>query len=233
MRSRGLLVAVLVGALVGVLALGGAFVLLQRANVGEPLFSRRGETGVLLALVLPDAAGRQAARVIVYYPPGGGRGVVIDPRTTSVIPGTSANTLGDALTFGGGASLSKAYAELTGVAAPSWVIVGETGWKRLARAGVSLRLPRPVDVFNGTELVSFPSGEVAVQAEDLGTLLGGIDALAPSDRLAVLGDAAAALQRSVASATDSEGLDSDLPVARLRSWVSALATRSIPQTSTP
>jgi hypothetical protein len=233
MRGRGFLRAVLVGALFAVLVLGIGGYALLRARTGEPLFARGGERGVVLALVLPDAAGDRAARVIVYYPPGAARGVVVDPLTASVVPGTAATTLGDAFTFGGGAALARAYAGLAGTATPSWVVVDETAWRRLASGGVSVRLPRPVDVFNGTELVSFPLGEVAVQANDVGTLLGGIDGLSASDRLTVLGDIAVTLQRSVASATSSDRIESDLSARQFQSWLSALAGRSMPQTSTP
>ncbi len=233
MTRWGLLVAILLGALLGVLVLAGALVALQRASTGEPLVGRRSEQGVLLALVLPDANGDQAARLLVYYPPGGGSGTVVDPLTRAVVPGTSATTLGDAFTFGGGSSLARAYAEVAGVGEPAWAAVDEATWAALAKSGLSVNLPGPIDVFNGSDLVSFPAGEVALDAGDLGVLLAGIHGLDPSARRAVLGDAAAALQRLLAASGQSTGIESDLSSARLKNWLSSLASRSHPQTSTP
>jgi hypothetical protein len=233
MTRRGILVAILVGALLGVLVLAGALVALQRASTGEPVIGRRSEQGVLLALVLPDSNGNQAARLLVYYPPGGGTGTVIDPLTRAVVPGTSATNMGDAFTFGGGSALAKAYAEVSGVDNPAWAAVDEATWAAIAKSGLSVQLPRPIDVFNGSELVSFPAGAVALDAGDLGVLLAGIHGLDPSARRAVLGDAAAALQRALTSSGLSTGIESDLSSARLKNWLSSLASRSYPQTSTP
>jgi hypothetical protein len=158
---------------------------------------------------------------------------VIDPLTKSVVPGTSANTLGDALTFGGGAELARAYGQLAGVAMPSWVVVDDEAWARINRAGLSVNLPRPVDVFNGTDLISFPAGQVVVQPVDAGTLFAGIHGLSPSARLAILGEAAASLQRDLVSGGTGTGLTSDLSTRRRLKWLSSLATRSLPQTTTP
>ena len=114
MKGRSLLVAVLVGGLLGITLVIGVLVVVQRARIGEPVLRTRSRGGVLVALVLPDATGSTAARVIVYYPPGTGAGKVVEPLTQVVVPGTSANTLRDAFTFGAGASLARAYGSLAG-----------------------------------------------------------------------------------------------------------------------
>lgn len=233
MKGRGLLAAVLVGAIAGVLVLAATMLALQRASAGQSLLGGRNQTGVLLAVVLPDAAGNQAARIMVYYPPDGERPRVVDPLTPMVVPGTSADTLGDALTFGGGGAVAQAYAQLAGVGEPSWVVLDEEEWKRLDAGGLSVRLPRPVDVFDGTDLVSFPSGDVVVQPADAGTLLAALDELDPAARAAVLGQAAASVQRDLASARASEGLRSDLSASGLRKWLESLSARSDPETATP
>ena len=88
-------------------------------------------------------------------------------------------------------------------------------------------------MFNGTDLVSFPAGRVAVSPTDLGILLSGTDGLPPSDRRVVLGDAAASLQDALASAAETGGVASDLSSRSLSAWLDSLKARSMPQTSTP
>ncbi len=174
MTRRGFAAAILIGALVAVVALVGGYLVLSTSQNGRPLVPAKSDAGLLVALVLPDANGTEGARVLVYYPPGTATGRVIDPLTPAVVSGASAQTLGDALTFGGGATLAEAYGALAGVAAPEWIVVDQAAWNKLAPRGLDVALPRPVDVFNGRDLVTFPAGEVALSSADTGVLLAAI-----------------------------------------------------------
>lgn len=96
-----------------------------------------------------------------------------------------------------------------------------------------MELQAPVDVFNGAQLVSFPSGRVRVDPEDLGMLLAGTEALPVEARMQLLGDVAVALQRAVASAAGDQDVASSMPPSRLASWAASLSGRSDPTTSSP
>lgn len=231
MTKRGLFVAALIGGLVAVAVVLTLVLVAQRSLVGAPLLSRA-KQGTLVGLALADASGDVAVRLVVYYPPDGGPGKVVDPSSRVAVPGTSSNTLGDAYAFGGGAALAGAYARLSAVDTPAWIVIEPADWARIGRP-VSVYLPRPVDVFNGSELVSFPAGPVAATPAELGILLGGLQGLSGTERMAVLGQVAATLQRALAESAGSVKLGSDLSAGDLKAWSTSLAARSRPETSGP
>ncbi len=231
MKRGGFLPAILVGALFGCALLLVAALVAQRSLSGKPLLARA-DKGVLVGLVLPDQSGDIGVRAVVYYPPGDAPGRVVDPASHVVVAGTSSNTLGDAYAFGGGASLAAAYARLASVDTPAWVLVEPGAWKDIGRS-VSVHLPRPVDVFNGSNLVSFPGGEVLLGRDQVGTLLGGLSRLPAAERRAILGEVASALQDALTAADGRTKLGTDLTPGALTTWMSSLGERSRPETASP
>ena len=232
MKRSGFVTAIVIGVVVALMVLGAGLLFVRGETTGRSIVARRTDSGLLVALVLPDANGTQGARALVYYPPGSGSGIVVDPLTPAIVSGASGGTLGDALTFGGGAGLSAAYADTAEVRPPAYLVVDQAAWERLVPGGVSVTLPQPVDVFNGSDLVSFPAGRVALDSGDAGVLLAAIHRLAPAERKVVLGEVAAALQRALGSSPLPPTLTSDLTPRRLKTWIWSLPARSTPVTGT-
>lgn len=230
MRGRDLVVAGVVGAILGLVAVV-AVALLLRYNV-VPLGDAtrtQGEPGVLVALVLPAEDGVQIPRVLVYYPAGSTRGVIVDPRTRVAVPGTSGDRIADAYSFGGGAGLARAYSAATGVVVPHWVVVDQTTWPRLANGvEITFRLSEPMDVFNGIDLVSFPSGTVAVDATETTSLMQGADHLDAASRSLVLASLAGGLQSMLLERADVGELSTDASPEVLAGWQRSLAGRGEP-----
>ncbi len=233
MTRRGSGCAIGAGILLALILVLAASVLAVRAGDGRPIGSTRDARGVLVALVLPDAAGAQDVRLMVYYPPGSAVGIVVDPSDPAVVPGTSARTLAGAFTFGGGDLLARTWAEKTDRPVPAWVVVDEPTWLRIADGPVTVALGAPVDVFDGTDLVTFPAGSVSVAPRDLGVLLAGMDASASSERRSVMGEAAEAVQRALGDIDGASNYASDLGRLGLRRWLQSLPSRAQPTTATP
>jgi hypothetical protein len=230
MTRRGSFVAGVVGAVLGLAAVVIVAVLV-RANVipfGSPA-NKQDVPGTLVALVLPAEDGVRVPRVLVYYPSGGGSGLVVDPRTEVAVPGTSANSLADAYSFGGGDGLARGYAAAAGVATPGWVVVDEKTWPELAN-GRKLLVPleEPIDVFNGVDLVSFPSGVVSVGASETASLMAGTDHLDRVERAKVLLAVAEGVQGMLASRASSAHLATNETAEVFSAWQTSLVGRGAP-----
>ena len=134
------------------------------------------EEPVLVALALPNADGVNVPRAIDLYARVNGTLTLtaVDPGQAATVSGTSAKTLADAYTFGGGAALADAYALSGSAAAPAWVVVGQDPWNAL-RGGtpVELNIPAPLDVFDGTRLYSYSQGTVDVPVAEVRHVLDG------------------------------------------------------------
>ncbi len=83
-------------------------------------------------------------------------------RAMRLCPGTSARTLAELSPSEAGGPSGPHVAEKTGSPVPSWVVVDESTWLRFADGPANVTLAVPVDVFNGTDLVTFPAGSVSV-----------------------------------------------------------------------
>jgi hypothetical protein len=152
---------------------------------------------VLVAVVLPDANGVLALRVLDRYERDGGllRIAAVDPLASATVPGTSATTLAEAYSFGGGDRLAAAYADSTGALPPAWIVVGPESWRGLmASRRLDLRLATGIDVFDGKQLYSYPAGSTFVPASEISKLMDGATYLSDSERKTIrsaVGDALA------------------------------------------
>ncbi|MDO8916107.1 MAG: hypothetical protein Q7W16_08505 [Coriobacteriia bacterium] len=166
--------------------------------------------------------GAEVAQVVALVSDDGRTVRLVDPRQSVTIPGTSFSELGDAYPFGGGKAVAAA---LAGEAAPGgYVDVPEAVWVAMlsrsaggaggaggagAGAGVRVVLPKAMDVFDGTRLVSFSEGTQSVVAADVPALLRGAAYLETAERMRVVtavGEASiAALAGSGAAAATSAG----------------------------
>lgn len=227
MRGRDLVVAGVVGAILGLVAVVAVALMLRYGVVQSgPSGSGVGEPGTLVALVLPAEDGVQIPRVLIYYPSGNGRGVVVDPRTRVAVPGTSGDRIADAYSFGGGAGLARAYSAATSVAVPHWVVVDQSTWPRLANGSeITFRLSEPVDVFNGTDLISFPSGAVGVDATETTSLMQGADHLNAASRSVILASLAGGLQAMLVERAGIVELATDASPEALEGWQQSLKSR--------
>jgi len=150
---------------------------------------------VVVAVVLPNADGVLTVRHIDVIRRVGEtlRAVSVDPVASATVPGTSATSLADAYSFGGGEGLSAAVPGGGAGASAAWIVVGPEGFERLmARSSIQFDLKSSIEVFDGTELYSYAPGRVVVPAEQVAKLMDGVDYLVPSDRSMIrnsLGDA--------------------------------------------
>lgn len=232
MSGSGLWRPVLIGALAAILLIGGLVVALQVGLIPSSTAPTEGaaEKGVLLAVTLPAEDGVVTPRVVVYYPPGGGTPQLVDPKKPATVAGTSANTLGDAYAFGGGSGLTRAFSAATNAATPLYVTVDQTTWRRLFAADtISVELTSPVDVYTGTDLVSFPEGLVAVDATQSALLLDGADHLSDPARASIIAGLAAGTQRLLIARGSTLPLATDASQSDLATWRLSLPARTAPE----
>lgn len=216
--GAGLLVVVIVGfmAMAGLLS-GSAG---QAAAPAGP---------VLVMLVMPDAEGVFVPRTIDLYTPLGEFTTVrsIDPSSAASVSGTTAQTLADAYSFGGGAAVAAAFAGTENAAAPGWVVVRPEAWRALVGSDtVHLDLPRDMQVFDGAQLYAYPSGPYELPTDQTPQLLDGASFLSAVDGKSVreqLGDVLASRLAS-ASPSDVAMLQSPFKVAALEKWLNTIRT---------
>ncbi len=165
-RRAAIIGAVL--ALVCVAAVAGAAVLGNMSTSAERDSAANGP--VLVAVVLPDADGVLTVRQMDVVQRMGTtlRLTGVDPLTSATVPGTSAKTLADAFSFGGGAGLAAAVAGSHRRPSAGVDSGGAGALQRLLGAKrVTFALRDGVEVFDGTELYSFPAGRAQVPAEQV------------------------------------------------------------------
>jgi hypothetical protein len=128
--------------------------------------------------------GAQVAGVVALVSQGGRSVRLLDPEQAVTIPGTSFSKLGDAYPFGGGKTVADV---LSGSAAgpAAYVDVAEADWIALLERGgaVEVVVPKALEVFDGTRLVSFAEGTQTVPAADVPSLLRGANYLASAERM--------------------------------------------------
>ena len=195
----GLWRSVLIGAVLGVLVVGG---LAAAAALGVLPGSEKQSPAtaggpVLVALVLPDAEGVLTIRALDRYDGTGTalRVSSVDPLASATVPGTSAASLAEAYSFGGGDGLAEAYAAAAGGVTPAWIIVSPSSWSTLMGATpVAITLPTDIDVFDGKELYSYAAGSASVPAGEIAQVMNGAALLSATDRKLIreaVGDALA------------------------------------------
>ena len=185
------------------------------------------EGPVLVALVLPDADGVNVPRAIELYARMNGKLTLtaIDPDQEATVSGTSAKTLADAYTFGGGGALADAYALSGGADEPAWVVVGQDAWNALrGGAPVELNIPAPLEVFDGSRLYSYPQGPTSVPVAEVRRVLDGVQLLSSQLRRGVrmqLGDGLAETIARDGAANVSE-LRTNLSDEDAAAWIAIL-----------
>jgi len=227
--------AVLVGAILGVLVVGGfvAAVALGLVPGTHDHSVQAGEGPVLVALVLPDAEGASAVRAIEVFDRAGGtlRTSPIDPLTSATVPGTSATTLAEAYAFGGGDGLAGAYTQVKGGVPPVWVVIDSDGWAELTGdRPVPVVIPADIEVFDGKQLYSYAAGDTSFPANQAAQVMSGASYLSAADR-AILGEALGDhLMAAVADKglTSESGIQTNLNSEELAIWLSALKSLPIP-----
>lgn len=175
--------------------------------------------------------GAQVAQVVALVTDGGANVEFVDPTTTATVPGTSYTKLGDAYPFGGARGVADALAVRAG-GRVAYVDVTEKAWTDMVASsvgtgGVGVVLPRSLEVFDGTRLVSFRSGESTIAAADVPHLMQGAVYLDGTARAAVTMQVGKASLRAlgVAAAADAGALGTDLSeraYARLREALALL-----------
>ena len=191
---------------------------------------------VALALVLPAADGANAPRVIDVYveTPSGWTVRSVSPTTPADIPGTSASTLADAYSFGGGNGLAAALGANPGIPVDAWVVVNEAAWLQLhGHNALSIELPTDVEVFDGSQLYSYSESTTPVPAEELPQLLEGAAYLSAGGDESVreqVGDAVAKALED-AGGTGVAGVATSMPPAALQEWLAKVSSaKRIPGT---
>jgi hypothetical protein len=215
-RRAALIGAVL--ALVCIAAVTGAAVLGNMSTGAERDSAVNGP--VLIAVVLPDADGVLTLRQLDMIQRVGTtlRVTGVDPLTSATVPGTSAKTLADAFSFGGGAGVASAVGGTAGEQPQAWIVVGPAALQRLLGAKpVSFGLREEIQVFDGTELYSFPAGTAQVPAEQVARLMDGAVYLDASDRTAIRSDLGDAVVPALVAeyAQTGLGIDTNLTVEQL------------------
>jgi len=185
------------------------------------------EEPVLVALALPNADGVNVPRAIDLYARVNGTLTLtaVDPGQAATVSGTSAKTLADAYTFGGGAALADAYALSGSAAAPAWVVVGQDPWNAL-RGGtpVELNIPAPLDVFDGTRLYSYSQGTVDVPVAEVRHVLDGAEFLSHALRQNIREQLGDSLVESLVSAGAAHRIElrTNLSDEDLSAWFAIL-----------
>jgi len=227
--------AVLIGAVLGVLAVGGAVAVVASGAVpGRHDHAVQAAEGpILVALVMPNAAGAHEVRVVSVFQRAGDalQTSPVDPLTSATVPGTSATTLAEAYAFGGGDGLANAYAELDGGSPPVWVVVEPQAWSALMQGReIPVVLPADIEVFDGRQLYSYAQGVSSIPAAEVAQVMSGAEFLS-TDKRAILreavGDALlAAIVRSGLQA--SVDIETNLTVNELATLVSTLQSATVP-----
>ena len=193
--------AAAVGALLGALCVVAAVV----AATSGGLRSEWGRSDpldgpILVALVLPDDTGMLSVRSLDRYERVGTglRLTSVDPLTSATVPGTSATTLAEAYSFGGGEGLVTAYSQKVAGTRPGWIVVGPSEWLQLMGSNrVALRITSPVEVFDGASLYSYRPGSLAVAADEVPPLMSGAAYLPPGERASLRASVGDSLARAL------------------------------------
>lgn len=221
--------AVLIGAVTGVLVVGvivGA-VVLGFVPGTQDRGAQASDGPVLVALVLPDADGIKVVRTLSVLERAGNtlRMSSIDPLTAATVPGTSGTTLAEAYSFGGGAGVAKAYAQLKGSEDPLWAAVTPKGWTALVGSTrIPVTMPANIEVFDGSQLYSYAKGDPGFPASEVAKVMDGAAHLSASDRETIRDAAASALITALArkGAQEGPGIETNMRPEEYAIWLAAL-----------
>jgi hypothetical protein len=190
----------------------GALSKVQRPKMVVVVFSGRAQDGALVAqAIVVTSADGSGARVVA-------------PETSATVTGTTYGTLRDAYPFGGAAAVAKAVA--SGSEQVGWVDVPEKAWWDAldGSGGASVDLPKTIDVFDGSELYTFPEGSSTVRGDQASRLMNGIDYLAEADRARVRDAVTLASLKAMAESGGvlPAGCSTNLSAEAYRAWVAGL-----------
>lgn len=224
--------AVITGAVAAVIVIAAA------AGAGWYLTRTKGDAGkvtaadravVMLAGTAED--GATVAQLVAVVDVSGGTLKVtdIDPATVVSIPGTTYDRLRDAYPFGGGAAVAKGVAGVQGGKQLPYLVVPAETWsiEPSGTASLDVVLPRRIDVFDGSRLVSFPQGDAHVGPADLPFLMQGLGYLSAADRVKVRTVVADAFVRRLGSmALSAPKVQTDMSSDALAAFLQAIESRS-------
>jgi hypothetical protein len=221
-RGRALYVIALA---VVIVVVGGAAGYLYAARTG--VFTRTDRIDRAVIVFASHAEdGAEVAQVVADVTDGGRSVRLVDPRSAATIPGTSYDQLGDAYPFGGGEAVAAALTGLSG-ANVAYVDVSEAEWiALLSRTGdVRVVVPKALEVFDGTRLVSLAAGTQTVPAADVPALLRGVAYLGAADRLGVVDAVGEASLSALASEGTRTRVRTNLTAEAYARLVAALMAR--------
>lgn len=183
-----------IAGLIFVFVAGGAIAVY--AATGHQLPGQgRSDTGrVLIIGALADENGDLVAKVIADADAGSSINDVrsVDPSSPVTIVGTSYGHLRDSYAFGGGAAVTKSYAQLSGGDPLPFIDLGPEALRAaiVAAGGVTFQLREPMNVFDGDRLYTFPAGAVTADPTEFRAILNGAAYLAPAQRSDILAQSA-------------------------------------------
>jgi len=213
--------SVLVGAIVAVLVVIGASAggYLYVSSSGGASDAEQ-QDRVVLIFESPAEDGATVAALVSLVAEGRMRD--ISPDTTVSIPGTSHTRLSDAFVFGGGRAVASAIETSQGAGTAAFVSVPEGVWRASldATQGVKVTVPEKVTVFDGSRLVSVPSGEQTLTADVAGALLRSLPYVTGVGGANLRGELERQLARALVAADPGVvQLDSDLADETLGLWL--------------
>jgi hypothetical protein len=144
-----------IAVVLALVAVGAGYVYLEKSGA----FTRTDSLDRVVVVFASHAEdGAEVAQVVAVATDGGRVARLLDPQQEVTIPGTSSSKLLDAYPFGGGKAVADALGG--GKTLNAYVDVPEAEWVALLkRAGdISIVLPKSIEVFDGTRLVSFGEG---------------------------------------------------------------------------
>ena len=168
---------------------------------------------VVIALACEGEDGAIVTPLVAVVTVADGSVRSYDPLTEVTIPGTTYNELRDAYAFGGGPAVAAAIARLGDGTHPAYVILDADAWTTWvdAAGGLEFESPRPVDVFTGERLLSFPAGRQVLEGVETCEYLKGAAYLTDSQRERVAERFTEALARAVAELEpQTAGVTTDL-----------------------
>jgi hypothetical protein len=189
--SRTIANSVIVAVVIVALAAAAGWLFVRSSGAFTKVTSAD-RTVIVLASTAEDEA--QLAGVVAVATQGGATLEFQDPLKKVTIAGTSYDQLRDAYPFGGAAAVAAALGAKSGDGS-SWVEVSQDAWVAALEAegakdasgatGVTVTLPKALDVFDGKRLASFKEGTSTVSPADLPLLLRGAAYRPESARLTV------------------------------------------------
>lgn len=187
----------------------GTFFYCAQTGCALPWQSTEVPTQVLLIAGSPDDTGANVAQIIAAVDTDAGTVTAVAPDSEATIAGTGYDQLKDALPFGGGAAVAKAYAQQTGADALPFIDMSASQLATAvdAMGGVRVDLPAAMDVFDGETLFTFTPGTQTVNAAEFAAVLKGRPYLTRSQRTQLDTTLAAALVQIVAEIADDSRVE--------------------------